>query len=187
MPELGFGSRTVDRKRYLPNHYFHDLATWHRINSLYSRRVLSEMRHMRFEAERRDLVDRLIRVVDEQRGHTIALAVERGKIALTAEDNAVVAIDGVDDWNAVPITRVELNQAIGGLTARVVTTVSDMLQRAGLKSDQIQTVFMTGGSSLVPILREGILSVAPNARVASGDLLGSVGMGLAIDAGRKFG
>jgi len=40
---------------------------------------------------------------------------------------------------------------------------------------------------MVPALRDGILSLFPGAAVANSDLLGSVGMGLALDARSKFG
>jgi hypothetical chaperone protein len=39
----------------------------------------------------------------------------------------------------------------------------------------------------VPALRAGILSLFPEARTAESNLLGSVGIGLALDARRKFG
>jgi hypothetical chaperone protein len=38
----------------------------------------------------------------------------------------------------------------------------------------------------VPALRSGILSLFPDATIAESDLLGSVGIGLALDARRKF-
>src|SRR3954468_6410018 len=67
MPHLGYGSLTVDGKRNLPTSYYHELATWHRINQLYRKAVLPELRQIRYEAERRDLVDRFIKVVEDHR------------------------------------------------------------------------------------------------------------------------
>jgi hypothetical chaperone protein len=84
MPHLGFGSFTIDRKRNLPSGYFHDLATWHRVNQLYKKNVLGELRQVRYEAERRDLVDRFIRIVENRQGHNIAIAIESAKIQLTS-------------------------------------------------------------------------------------------------------
>jgi hypothetical chaperone protein len=40
---------------------------------------------------------------------------------------------------------------------------------------------------MVPVLRQGILSLFPHAKIETGNLLGSVGIGLALDAKRKFG
>jgi hypothetical chaperone protein len=45
----------------------------------------------------------------------------------------------------------------------------------------------TGGSSGVQLLREKISALLPDARRVEGDLFGSIGAGLALDAVRKFG
>ena len=66
-------------------------------------------------------------------------------------------------------------------------TVLSLLKEAGLGPDDIDSVFFTGGSSGVRLLRERIGALAPQARHVEGDLFGSIGSGLAIDAARKFG
>jgi hypothetical chaperone protein len=48
-------------------------------------------------------------------------------------------------------------------------------------------VFFTGGSSGVPLLRQSVGELLPAARRVEGDLFGSIGAGLALDAVRKFG
>ena len=61
------------------------------------------------------------------------------------------------------------------------------LAEAGLGADRIGTVFLTGGSSQLPILRATVQTALPGARLASGDMLGSLGTGPALDARRRFG
>jgi hypothetical chaperone protein len=67
----------------VPSRYFHDLATWSSINRMYEARVMADIRQVRHEAREPALLDRLVRVVDEQRGHTLAMEVEEAKIALS--------------------------------------------------------------------------------------------------------
>jgi hypothetical chaperone protein len=62
-----------------------------------------------------------------------------------------------------------------------------MLAEAGVAPERVDTVFFTGGSSGVAALRERIAAAVPQARRVEGDLFGSIGAGLAIDAARKFG
>jgi hypothetical chaperone protein len=185
MPHLGFGSITADGKRNLPTHYFYDLATWHSINSLYRKGVSHELRQVRYQAARRDLVDRLIRVVEDRHGHTLALAVEQSKIKLTSQPAAGVKVP-YPEWEKIIATRDDFDAAVGDDVQRVVATVSRLLQDASLKAADINSIFVTGGSSMVPILRQGILSLFPHAKIETGNLLGSVGIGLALDARRKF-
>jgi len=51
----------------------------------------------------------------------------------------------------------------------------------------VHTIFFTGGSSGVHLLREKIAALVPRAQRIEGDLFGSIGAGLALDAMRKFG
>lgn len=186
MPRLGFGSFTADRKRNLPSQYYHDLATWHRINHLYKKNVLGELRQIRYEAEERNLVDRFIKIVEERQGHTIAIAVEQAKIELTSRATTTAGLAGKGDWAQFSFTQGDLNEAINYSVERIVRTVERLLGNAGIRAGAINTIFLTGGSSMVPALRTGILSLFPEARIADSDLLGSVGLGLSLDARSKF-
>jgi hypothetical chaperone protein len=69
----------------------------------------------------------------------------------------------------------------------VEETVLRLLRDAGVAPDAVDTVFFTGGSSGVRLLREKIAALVPAARKVEGDLFGSIGAGLALDAVRKFG
>jgi hypothetical chaperone protein len=186
MPHLGFGSHTADRKRNLPTLYYHELATWHRINQLYKKNVLVELRQIRYEAERRDLVDRFIRIVEGRQGHSIAIAVEEAKIELTTAPTTTATIGDQGDWAQFRFMRNDFDEAISDSIERVVATVQRLLGDARIAAGDINTILLTGGSSMVPALREGILALFPQARIAESDLLGSVGIGLSLDALSKF-
>jgi hypothetical chaperone protein len=187
MPHLGYLTPTKDGKRNLPAGYFVDLATWQRINLLYTTKAMSDLRQIRFEAAEPDLVDRLIDVVEHRYGHAMATLVERAKIALTANDEASVKVDLTDAKFEAPISRAGLEETIRADVDRVTGTVARTLADAGLRPGDITTVFLTGGSTVVPLARASILALVPEARVVQGDVFGSVGAGLALDARRKFG
>jgi hypothetical chaperone protein len=70
--------------------------------------------------------------------------------------------------------------------SRVVGAVRELLAAAGVKPELVDHVFITGGSSSVPVLRAAVTALLPAAEVVTGDLFGSVGVGLALDARRKF-
>lgn len=187
MPELGYLTPTKDGKRNLPAGYFVDLATWQRINLLYTPKAKTDLRQMRYEAARPDLVDRLIDVVDHRFGHALAGLVERAKIALTDRLTATVDVDLTDAKFSAGITRDGFEETIRGDVGRVTATVRQTLADAGLKAADITAVFLTGGSTAIPLARSSILKLVPDAQVVEGDAFGSVGLGLALDARRKFG
>jgi UDP-N-acetylglucosamine:LPS N-acetylglucosamine transferase len=57
----------------------------------------------------------------------------------------------------------------------------ELLARAGVRR-QVDTVFFTGGSSGIPALRNSVSAMLPNARHVEGNIFGSIGSGLAIEA-----
>ena len=70
---------------------------------------------------------------------------------------------------------------------RIKATLAQVIGDAGLTPDRIGTVFMTGGSSNLPALHACVAAALPGTRIATGDMLGSVGTGLALEARRRFG
>ncbi|MCF5364563.1 heat-shock protein, partial [Pseudomonas syringae] len=47
--------------------------------------------------------------------------------------------------------------------------------------------FFTGGSSGIPALRNSVSDMLPNARHVEGNIFGSIGSGLAIEAKKRYG
>jgi hypothetical chaperone protein len=187
MPQLGYLSATKDGKRNLPAGYFIDFATWHRINRLYTPQAMNELRQIRYEAARPELVARFVDLVEHRLGHALAGRVEQAKIDLTDSDAALLEMKLSDTPIAVEFTRAGLEQTLGEKVERVVATVRAALRAAAVSSDQITAVFLTGGSTAIPLARRSILELMPQAKVVQGDAFGSVGLGLALDAARKFG
>ncbi|TPJ70785.1 Hsp70 family protein [Mesorhizobium sp. B2-7-1] len=186
MPELGYLTRTKDHKRNLPAAYFIDLATWQRINLVYTAKAMNDLRQIRYEAERADLVDRFIHVVEHRYGHAMAGLVERAKIALTDQPLAEVKVSLPGARFAAEITRAGLEETIAGDIERVTATVKQTIADAGVDASAITAVFLTGGSTAIPLAKREILSLVPQASVIEGDMFGSVGLGLALDAQRKY-
>ncbi|TRC94299.1 Hsp70 family protein [Mesorhizobium sp. WSM4303] len=186
MPKLGYLSPTKDGKRNLPASYFIDLATWQRINLVYTAKAMTDLRQIRFEAKRADLVERFIHIVEHRYGHALAGLVERAKITLTDQASADVTVALPDVHFAAEITRAGLEETIAADIERVSATVRQTIADASVRASDITAVFLTGGSTAIPLARREILSLVPQAAVIDGDMFGSVGLGLALDAQRKF-
>ncbi len=187
MPHLGFRTPTTDGKRDLPTSYFFDLATWQRINWLYNKKTMIDLRQVRYEAKYPELVDRLISIIESRQGHNLASKVEDAKIRLTQEPSTTIDLGNVVNQLSVTVTREELNIAIESAVERILMTVQKTLDQAALKAANIQALFLTGGSTQIPIVKDSIVKMFPGVKVVEGDMFGSVGLGLALDAKRKFG
>jgi hypothetical chaperone protein len=186
MPLLGYGTQ-LNNNSEVPSSYFFNLATWHTINLAYTKKMWSQLSELVRDAREQDKLGRLQRLIDERAGHWLAMKVEEGKIALSGAENVALELDRLSPALTLDLTRSGFDSAIGHLVGSVEQTVQKMLADAGVKPEQVDTVFFTGGSSGVLSLRERIGAVLPAARKVEGDLFGSIGAGLALDAVRKFG
>jgi hypothetical chaperone protein len=187
MPAFGYRTPTADGKRELPTSYYFDLASWHLINRLYTSKVQHQLREVRREAARPELVRRLISVLEHRQGHLLAAEVEAAKIALTQAPAAEIALAVDGERLAIPVGRAAFEAAIERATARITDTIRTALADSGLGRDAIQALFLTGGSTQIPFVRDSILAMFPAAEVVEGDMFGSVGLGLALDARARFG
>ena len=186
MPTLGLGS-LLQSGLQIPSAQYFNLATWHTINQAYTKKSWSQIIALQREACDKAKLERLLGVVRERAGHWLALQVEEAKIALSDADVAQIDIGRIAAGEHISLHRADLNRAIDGLVTSVEQTVARLLRDAGVAAAGIDTVFFTGGSSSVPLLRQRILALTPQARCVEGDLFGSIGAGLALDARRKFG
>lgn len=185
-PMLGYQTETADHKRVLPSAPYYDLATWHRINRLYNPKTLAELRSTRGEAEHPELVERMIDIVDNRLGHRLGATVEEAKIALSDADNVRFAFEGHEHTIETVITRRDFDAVLENSVGRLKATIEATLKQAGVEASAIETLILTGGSTLVPAIVAGLGAMFPAARTVRTDVLGSVGLGLALDASRRF-
>ncbi len=186
MPQLGYRS-LLRNGREMPASIFFNLATWHTINFAYTRQVWAEQQQLILDAMQPEQLERLLRLIEGRAGHWLAHQVEEAKIALSAQDSTALSLERFAPNVCHELTRAEFELATIALVEKVEATVATLLRQAGVAADGIDTVFFTGGSSGIPLLRRRIAAQLPKARAVEGDLFGSIGGGLAVEAARRFG
>jgi hypothetical chaperone protein len=185
MPQLGLGSLLKSGLQVPSSPYF-NLATWHTIHQAYTRKAWAQIAEVALTAADPSRLQALQRLVQQRDGHWLAMQVEDAKIALSSQPQAELDLGRIG-MGRVALARPVFDDSISLLVERISQTVSHLLRGAGVRADQVQTVFFTGGASGVPLLRETVAALLPQAARVEGDLFGSIGAGLAIDAARRFG
>lgn len=186
MPLLGYGTETADGKRPLPSAPYYDLATWHRINRLYNAKSIAELRSTVREAKFPELAAMMLAIVEDRQGHRLAARVEEAKIALSEADQTEFRFHTRDVALTSTVTLRELQQAIEGATSAIATTIEATVKSAGVTGADINTLILTGGSTKVPAVSNVLRSLFPASKAVETDAFGSVGLGLALDAARRF-
>jgi hypothetical chaperone protein len=186
MPLLGYGSMLLSGAQ-VPSSYYYNLATWHTINQAYTRKSVAQLDELVRDAAEPGKLQRLRRLVEDRAGHWLALQVEEAKIGLSSAATVDLELDRLAPPALLQVTRAQFDGAAAELVESVAATVGQLLRDAMIAPDEVDTIFFTGGSSGVTALRERIAALLPAADKVEGDLFGSIGSGLALDAARRFG
>jgi hypothetical chaperone protein len=182
MPEFGFRHKDA-RGREVPSKVFFELSSWHLINWLYAAKAVRQAKELRSSYADTRLHDRLMRVLEERHGHRIASAVEEAKIqgSLSGGD-AVIDLSCAERDLAVVLGSADMARELADPLAKVVASAHECVRRAGLRSNDLDALYLTGGSSALRPFQEALRRGFAGVRLVEGDLFGGVAAGLAYTA-----
>ena len=187
-PALGRGTRYRDEmggEAPVPAWLYGHLRRWHYLSFLRDEATLRLLDRVARGALEPARLGRLVRVVEDDLGLVLHRAVEGAKVRLSASDADRVAVDAID--LDLSIQRTGFEDWIGADLAAIEQVLDDVLARAGLAERDIDRVFATGGTSLVPAVRARLAARFGGAKLVGGEELTSVAWGLAARARQVFG
>lgn len=190
MPELGMNTlmKTMNGSNItIPSTWFHQLSTWHQINGLYQPAIIKNIQHSLVTALDTKRTHRLIKVLKKQYGHRILEDVEHSKRCLSGSDRTTVSLDEIENGLHIEVNKDEFEQIIEPVIVSIRDKINELVSHCGLRNDSIDYVFYTGGTTLIPMVQHTINKMFPNSQALTGDMLHSVGIGLTLDAGERFG
>jgi hypothetical chaperone protein len=188
--EFGYRSFGPERPgspaREVPSGIYFDLATWHLINTVYSPLRAAELRNMRsFYGDLRHH-QRLMTVLEERLGHELAARAEAAKIAVAGGGDTVIDLSVVEPGLQILLSEQVAVAALDADIGRIVQAGREAVAQAGLKPEQIDALYFTGGSTGLRLLAERIAADYPAATRVLGDRFASVATGLGLHAARLF-
>jgi hypothetical chaperone protein len=187
-PALGRGSRFRDEmggEAPVPAWIYGHLRRWHYLSFLKEASTLRLLERVAQGALEPARIERLVRVVDEDLGMGLHRAVEGAKVRLSTRDADRVALDAIELDLAV--TRTGFEGWLADDLAAIDGVLDDVLARAGVTAGDIDRVFATGGTSLVPVVRDRLAGRFGADKLVGGEELTSVAWGLAARARQVFG
>lgn len=185
MPALGHGSEL--RREMgpgllpVPNAIYVDLATWAKIPFLYTaetRRLASGMAKLAVAPRP---MQRLVNVLEEELGHELAFAVERGKIAANGGGaEARIAMGFIEPGLAPELSAVALDAALAEHRDALHAAAAETLRKAGVAAGEVGSVILVGGSSLMGFVGQEALRLCPQADLLRSEAFTAVVDGLAL-------
>jgi hypothetical chaperone protein len=124
----------------------------------------------------------LVQIIAENLGYALYRAVEQTKVELTANELAgflftqsmVLLKDSLERW--------QFESWIQDDIQTIAACVRSLLDQCGVKPTDIDSIFLTGGSSFVPVVRRFFSRTFGSDKLRSGEELTTVAKGLALRA-----
>ena len=181
-PELGKGGqyRSAGKVLPIPSRYYSAFARWDQLALLRASRDMRDIRSLARTALEPDKLERLIEILDDNHGYELYRAVSALKIALSQQEEAIFLFEAGSVRIDKSMTRAEFEGWIAPELAAIETAVDEAVARSGLAGDQIDRVFLTGGTSFVPAVRDIFLRRFGSERIESGGEFESIASGLAL-------
>lgn len=181
-PLLGRGSqwRLLGKTGTVPNWPFAKLEHWHHLSFLKSSENMEALRSMRARAVEPDKIDLFIMLVAEDLGFQLHKAVQQAKYELSIKQEAVFSFRVPGIHVSQMVARAQFEEWISDELHGIETCVDRMLESRGVKPMEVDRVFLTGGSSFVPAVRDIFERRFGRERLVGGSEFTSVAKGLAL-------
>jgi hypothetical chaperone protein len=178
---LGAGSDylALTDRTAVPRWIFQRLLQWNHVSFLKSKETLEFLRTVHRTSNRPEAIGRLLRIVEEDQGYLLFRAVERAKRELGSADRASIADREHDLAVEAVIDRSTFEVAARPLIDRMIATAEETLLAARIAADQVDTVFLTGGTSLLAPVRRRFEALFGPDKLRGGKTFTSVVRGLA--------
>jgi len=125
-------------------------------------------------------------VLEERLGHELAARAEGAKIAVSGGEDTTVDLGHIEPGLVLPLSEKTAVDALRADLDRIIATAHETVALAGLRADQIDALYFTGGSTGLRLLVDGMAAGFPAAARVTGDRFASVATGLGLHAQRLF-
>ena len=181
-PKLGKGAtyRFLDKELPIPAYVHAAFGQWHQLSWLKSGTTLAELRKLAEASARGSEIEDLITIIEMDMGFALHRAVGDLKAELSRGDGAVLRFAGWGVAIDAAVARTDFEHWIAADLAAIGDAIDAALAKAGLGAPAIDAVFITGGSSFVPAVRQLFERRFDPRRLHQGDAFQSVASGLAL-------
>ncbi len=181
-PLLGKGDtyNVMGKHLPVPPEYFAGFARWHRLSLMRAPRTLREIEEVAAASTHPDRLRTLITLIEDELGYQLYQTVSAVKAELSRHETAVLRFAHAGFAIERSIARHEFDAWIADDLRRISATIDQALSRAGVRADEIDRVFLTGGTSFVPAVQSLFTGRFGAEKVSGGGEFVSVAEGLAL-------
>jgi hypothetical chaperone protein len=187
LPRFGAGTTYKvrgfsDKRLPVPQHVMAKLLSWHEMSFIREKSTQELLELMLESSDKPETAEALYDLVMENLGYRLFRAIEQVKVRLSGEDEATLEFDEARISLKERITRAEFESFCQPLLTELEQCTEGLLQRCA-GAGEIDAVFLTGGSSQIPAVRQLYVKRFGEERVRTADAFTSVAEGLGRASG----
>jgi len=166
----------------IPHSIIHTLCQWHRIPLLRARKIREQIRLIKNSATDKKAIENLEHLINDNYGFFLFQSIERAKCELSHCQLTDITFNERDLSISEGITRNEFDAINAENFARIASCMDDVVAKSGVTHGQIDTVFLTGGTSRIPFVRNLFVERFGEEKLENRDAFTSVVHGLGTSA-----
>ncbi len=181
-PQLGRDTNYVSfgSELSMPSKYYGMLARWNDRFLLRSSKTIKDLNELRRMSLAPEEVKKFIQLIENESGINLYRSVSALKNALSKNNEATFSFNSAGIQIRADVTRKDFEHWIETDLDRMRSGIQTVLDDANLKPSDIDKVFLTGGTSLVPAVRRLFSDDFCFSSIDAGDELISISAGLAL-------
>nr|WP_294942759.1 Hsp70 family protein [uncultured Mucilaginibacter sp.] len=166
----------------VPKSLFANICSWEQMNFFNGLRIKKDIEDYYYFSGNNRLFKNLITLIDNNLGYSVFQSIEKTKIALTTAGQAPFCYRQMGIEIDEQISLADYDQIIGKDVARISAYLDNFLVENNIDPQAIDTLFLTGGTSMVACVHQLFKSKFPHVSLNSGDNFKSVAKGLAYSS-----
>jgi len=178
-PMLGKGTSYKSFGKSVPIPWKPGNFMWHRMALMQNKKDLQYWKSMCRHSFEPEKIERLVHIIEEGLLFQINRLVLQAKEDLSHNQATTIDLKEIGLDIEIPITRQEFETCIADELQKIKTSVEAVLSDANVASHQIDQVFMTGGTSHTPAVRQVFIDMFGQDKISGGNEFSSVADGLA--------
>lgn len=181
-PQIGKGSQftSFGKQLDIPSNYYTSFARWNQLSIFKTLRDFKDLKGLIRQAKEPDKLRLFVDIIENDEGYPLYQAVSETKIALSSAEEAEFFFPPLGPGSRRTVRRADFESWIAPDIAKMETALEEVLARAAIRESDIGKVFLTGGTSFVPAVRNLFNRRFDAARIETGDELLSIAHGLAL-------
>jgi len=181
-PEIGRGSKfkSFDKVLDVPSNYYTSFSRWNQLSIFKGSKEFADLKSLVRSALEPEKLEMFVDLVEHDEGYPLYQAVSATKMALSAADEAEFNFSPLGSAGRKTVRRADFEGWIADDIARIEGALDEVLAQTQTAPSAVDKVFLTGGTSFVPAVRDIFTRRFDGDRIETGGELLSIAHGLSL-------